>query len=75
MARRLHAAHPRHVQIHDDDVWRDVADDAQRLLPGCRFPDDEHALLLEQVAQPTAKEIVVVDDQDPKVVDDGFLGC
>ena len=65
--RRLDAGHPRHVQVHHDDVRRRLADEAQRLRAGRRLADDVDALLLEQVAQPGAEEVVVVDEQHADV--------
>ena len=71
VARGLDAGHPRHVEIHDDDVGRREADVLQRLRAGRRLGDDLHALLLEQVPEPRPEEVVVVDEQHA----DRVLGC
>ena len=63
VARRFDAAHARHVEVHDDDVGRDLAHDAHRLVAAGRLADDLHALLLEQVAEARAEQVVVVDDE------------
>ena len=63
MARRLDAAHARHVEIHHDDVGRELAHDAHRLVSAGSFADDLHSLLLEQVAEARAEQVVVVDDE------------
>src|SRR5207253_10535292 len=63
VARRLDAAHARHVEIHDDDVGRDLAHEPHRLAAGRGFADDLDTLLLEQVAETRAEKVVVVDDQ------------
>ncbi len=60
---------PRHVEIHDDDVGRELADETDGLGPGGRLADDAHVLLLEQRAEPRAEEIVVVDEQHADVVE------
>ena len=62
--RRIDAAHAGHVEVHDDDVRRELADDPHRLRSARRLADDLDALLLEQVPQAGPEEIVVVDDQD-----------
>jgi hypothetical protein len=64
--RRLDAAHSRHVEIHHDDVRRKVGDLRHSLRPGSGLADDLDPLLLEEVPQPCAKEILVVDEQDTK---------
>ncbi len=69
MARCLDSAHRRHVQIHDDDVRRQLPDEAHRLAPVCALADHlERALLLEEVAQARPEEIVVVHEQDADLV-------
>ena len=60
--------HPGHVQVHHDDVRRELADRADRLGARRRLADDLDALLLEQVAKPGSEEVVVVDDQDAECV-------
>ena len=66
LPRRLDAADPRHVQVHDDDVGRDLADGAQRLGAVVALADHLDALLLEQVAQPGPEQVVVVHEQDAR---------
>ena len=75
LARRLDAAHPRHVEIHDDDVRRQLADlrDGLRAVPG--LADDLDALLLEEIAEPGPEEIVIVDEQHPQGPFFDALGC
>jgi hypothetical protein len=63
---RVDAAHPRHVQVHDDDVGSELAHDPHRLGAARRLADDLDSLLLEQVPEPGPEQIVVVDDQDAK---------
>ena len=53
----------------------DLADGAHRLGAGRRLADDLHALLLEQVAQACAEQIVVVDDQHAERLGLPLLGC
>ena len=67
LAGRLDAGQPRHLQIHDDDVEGELADEAQRIAAVVRLPDDLEALLFEQTPQATSKEVVVVDEQDTKL--------
>ena len=64
LPRRLDAAHARHVQVHDDDVRRELAHEPERLVAVGRLADDLDALLLEQVAQAGPEQVVVVDEQD-----------
>src|SRR5919205_375387 len=45
VARRIHAAHPRHVQVHDHDVRRELAHELDRLDPACGLRDDQDSLL------------------------------
>ena len=47
--------------------------DGLRAVAG--FADDLDALLLEQVAEPGAEEIVIVDEQDPEGPFFYALGC
>ena len=66
LAGRLDAVHPRHVQIHQHDLGSEIPHLPQRLGAAVRLAGDQHALLLEQAAQPRAKQVVVVDDQDSR---------
>ena len=43
--------------------------------PVAASPDDLHALLLEQVPQAGAEQVVVVDDQHAKRVDRAHIDC
>ncbi len=52
-----------HVQVHDDDVGRQFADEAQRRLAVVRLSGHLEALLLEETAQPAPEEIVVVHEK------------
>ena len=63
LPRRLDAGDARHVQVHDDDVGRQLADEAQRRLAVVRLSGHLEALLLEEAAQPAPEEIVVVDEK------------
>ena len=63
LARRLYAADPGHVQVHHDDVRYDLAYGAQRIGPVVTLTDDLHALVLEQIAEAGAEQIVIVDEQ------------
>ena len=66
MLRRLHAAHLRHVQVHDDHVRCGVANEPDRLDAVSRLAEHLDALLfLQQVAQSGPEEVVVVDQNDP----------
>jgi hypothetical protein len=66
MPRRLDSAHARHVQVHHDDVRGELADELHRLAAARRLAHDGDALLLEQVPETCAEQVVVVDDQDPE---------
>jgi len=52
------------VQVHDHDVRSRFADDPERLCAGRGLADDRDTLLLEQVAETGAEEVVVVDEKD-----------
>ena len=65
---RLDAGHPRHVQVHHDDVGGELADHRAPRPPSAASPTTYDPLLLEQVAQTCAKEVVVVDEQDAERV-------
>jgi hypothetical protein len=67
--RRLDAAETGHLQVHDDDVWRQLDRRLQRLLAGLGLAHDvdlEVAQRLQQQPQPGAKRRVVVGDQQPE---------
>ena len=68
VAGRLDTSHARHVQIHDHDVRRVLAHDLERLRPARGLADDVDALLLEQVAQTRAEQVVIVHEQDADVM-------
>jgi len=63
VACRLDAPHRRHVEIHHDDVGRDLADVRHRLGAGSRLTDDVEPLFLEQVAETRAEQVVIVHQQ------------
>ena len=69
LARRLDAGEPRHLQVHDDDVRRELADEAQRVAAVVGLSDDLEALFLEQAPQAAAEEVVVVDEQDAQLLE------
>ena len=66
MAGGVDAAHPGHVQVHDDDVRRELSHGVHRLRARRGLGHHLHALLLEEVPQARAEEIVIVGDQDSK---------
>jgi len=59
---RLDAADPGHVQVHHDDVGRELADCPQRIRAVVAFTRDVDALLFEQVAEPRPEQVVVVHE-------------
>ena len=75
MARRLDTAHGRHVDVDDNDVGREIANaPLTASAPVAASPTITSALLLEQVPQAGAKEIVVVDEQHTKRLRMPFFG-
>ena len=74
MTGRLDAAHRGHVQVHDDDVGRELADVCDGLGAGRCLADDDEILLLEQVAQTCAEEVVIVHEEHAKRLCLAFLG-
>ena len=64
---RLDAADPRHVEIHHDHVRRQLANGSKSVRSVDALARDLHALLLEQVAQPRAEEVVVVDEENARI--------
>ena len=62
---RLDAAHPRHVQVHHDDVGGEQRR-SRRAPPraGPRLADHVDLLRFEQGPQPLPEQVVVVDEQD-----------
>ena len=69
LARGLHAGQARHVQVHDDDVGRELAHEPQRRLAVVGLAGHLEALLLEQAAQTASEEVVVVDEKHPQVLE------
>src|SRR5262249_56590071 len=63
LLRRLDAGHSRHVEVHDDHVGLQLTYVAKRVVAGRCLAYDVDALLLEQVSQPRAEQVVVVDQQ------------
>ncbi len=74
MPGRVDAAHSRHVQVHHDDVGRDLAHDPDGFRTARGLADDLDALLLEQVAQARAEQVVVVDDEHSERITLPLLG-
>jgi hypothetical protein len=74
VAGRFDAAHRRHVEVHHDDVGRELADVHYRLGAGRGLADDLELLLLEQVPQPRPEEVVIVDQQHTERFRLPFLG-
>ena len=70
---RLDAADARHVQVHDDDVGRELAHRFERVGAVVALAHDLDLLVVEQVAQPRAKEVVVVHEQDAR--DQSVVWC
>ena len=61
----LHAVHPRHDDIHEDDVRPDLGDLAQGLLAVAGLADDAHPwILLNELAKGQAADGRVVDQED-----------
>ena len=69
--------HSRHVEIHHDDVRRELTDESHSVRAVACFSDDLDALLLEQVPKPRAEEIVVVHENDAnrRLLHDPLVGC
>ncbi len=61
---RLDARDARHVQVHDDDVGRELADEPDRFGPGRRLAGNLDAALLQKVPQAGAEQVVVIHEQD-----------
>ena len=55
VARRLDAAHARHVQVHDDDVGRELAHDPNRLGAGRGLADDLTPCSSSRLRRPVRK--------------------
>ena len=68
LPRRLDAGQAGHLQIHDHDVGRELADEPQRLAAVVRLADHLEALLLEQAPEAAPEEIVVVDQQHAQLL-------
>ena len=61
---RLDAAQPRHLDVEEDDVGREVAGEIERLPRAGRLADDMHSGLAgEQVRQLRPRRRFVVDEQ------------
>src|SRR3989304_5423245 len=69
LPRRIDPGEARHVEIHDHDVGGELAGEAKRGAPVGRVADDLNPLLLKQVAKARPEEIVIVDDQDSKLLE------
>ena len=63
---RVDTAHRRHVEIHHDDVGRELADMRNGVRARRGLADDLDPLLLEEAAQARAEEILVVDEKHAK---------
>ncbi len=63
---RLHPAHRRHPQVHQDHVDVDLLRDRDRLGAVAGLADHlELGVTAEQAAQPVPHDRVVVDDEQP----------
>jgi hypothetical protein len=66
-ASRLDAGDPRHVEVHDHDVGLELRHPAKRRL-AARGLSGVEAALRDERAEARAEQIVVVHDQDPRLV-------
>ena len=60
---RVDAGGARHVQIHDDDVGCELADEAKRHVAVLGLARDLDLLLGEQILETRPEQVVVVDEQ------------
>ena len=65
LSRGLDSGHPRHVEVHHDDVRSELAHQPHGLDAVRGLADDLDALFFEQVTKSGAEEVVVVDEQHP----------
>ena len=55
-----------HVEVHHDDVGRELAHRPERVGAVVALACHVHPLLLEQVAQPGPEQVVIVHEQDSR---------
>jgi len=53
------------VQVHHDDVRGELSHEPYGVCAGRSLARDRDAALLEQVAQPGSKQVVIVHEQNP----------
>ena len=68
LARREHAVHAGHRDVHQDDVGRERVDDPERAARGTGFADDLMAgRVCEDVAHAHSEQGVIIDEDDSHV--------